>query len=164
MIDHFVVDLVANPLLNVGEYGVLLFHHSIIARGRGLQPFRPAAGAVVHAHDLDRGAAQAVGYDVGGVGYDEFARAGKGIVTPEGTRRPRLGRASSEVEPGRAKRGAPKYLFCFDRKQPYAKVNKGRDGPKPAVSWCSNFKMEAYFILLCEGFQQRCFHFRGPQS
>jgi hypothetical protein len=47
VIDHLVVDAVANRLLNVGEYGVLLFHRSIIARGWGLQPFGPAAGAAV---------------------------------------------------------------------------------------------------------------------
>jgi hypothetical protein len=54
VIDDLIVDLVANLLLNVGEYVVLILHHSIISRGWGLQPFRPAAGAVVHAHDLDR--------------------------------------------------------------------------------------------------------------
>jgi hypothetical protein len=39
-------DAVTNRLLSVGEFGVLLFHRSIISRGWGLQPFRPAAGAV----------------------------------------------------------------------------------------------------------------------
>jgi hypothetical protein len=53
-IDDFIVDAVTNRLLNVGEYGVLLFHRSIISWRWGLEPFRPAAGAVVHAHDLDR--------------------------------------------------------------------------------------------------------------
>src|SRR5580704_16749905 len=83
IVDELVVDAVANRLLSVGEYGVLLFHRSIISRGWGLQPFRPAAGAVVDAHDLDRGAAQAVGYDVGGFGYDEFARAGNTSCCPK---------------------------------------------------------------------------------
>jgi hypothetical protein len=55
LIDEFIVDAVTNRLFNVGECVVLVFHHSIISRGWGLQPLRPPAGAVVHAHDLDRG-------------------------------------------------------------------------------------------------------------
>jgi hypothetical protein len=43
VIDHFIVDAVTNCLLNVGEYGVLLFHRSIISRGWRLQPLRPPA-------------------------------------------------------------------------------------------------------------------------
>jgi hypothetical protein len=54
IVDELVVDAVTNCLLNIGEYVVLLVHRSIISRGWGLQPFRPPAGAVVHAHDLDR--------------------------------------------------------------------------------------------------------------
>jgi hypothetical protein len=42
---------------------------------RELQPLRPTAGAVVHAHDLDRCAAHAIGDDVRRFGYDEFARS-----------------------------------------------------------------------------------------
>jgi hypothetical protein len=48
-----------------------------------LQPLRPAAGAVVHAHDLDRRAAHAIRDDVGGFGYDEFARSRHASRSPK---------------------------------------------------------------------------------
>jgi hypothetical protein len=68
-----------------------------------------------------------------------FETPARGIVTPEGTRRPRLGRARREVEPDRAKRGSLKHLvFCFDRKQSYAKGEKGRDGPWADIAKARN--------------------------
>ena len=54
VIDHFIVDAVTNRSFSLRVTILLIFHRSIISRGWELQPFRPAAGAVVHARDLDR--------------------------------------------------------------------------------------------------------------